>query len=64
MDQKSVSSTSLLLDFLNHPGSIRSAREEASADALLLETNGSYDLDKLREAYKKRLWKNPEDAPK
>ena len=63
MDQKLVSSTSLLLDFVSRPSSIRVAREEALTEELILETGGSYDLETLRKAYLKRLRRDPKDIP-
>ncbi|MBI2057946.1 MAG: hypothetical protein HYT63_03120 [Candidatus Yanofskybacteria bacterium] len=61
MDQKSVSSTLLLLDFVSCASSIRVAREEALTEELLIETYGSYDFETLKKAYLKRLYRNPKD---
>jgi len=62
LDQKLVSSTSLLLDFVSRPSSIRVAREEALTEELILETGGSYDFETLRKAYLKRLYRDSKEV--
>lgn len=51
------SQTRLMLDLLCQPGMKRTAEEEGLTEDLLLDTGGNYDLERIREAYRKRLYR-------